>query len=260
MTRVFFFSLFFFIYAQNCSAQGTERYGIWQDSGYSLSYLRWVVPQPRCSVLILGGIHGNEPAGSVAATTFLEHWKKQPEALSVNITLIPRCNLFGLLNDSRLNREQLDLNRQFRQSTCVEIRIIQEIAKQFQPYDLFLDLHEDGWASGCYVYEMVQPGLEAFQSSIFEHYPESFLPIDLEGNRTYFQKAVGGVASYGKQFYQISQLPGVPWSSMMWASFSLRTPYSYTLETPKQFAMEQRQETAHYLAKILIQKVLRQKE
>ncbi len=61
-------------------------------------------------VLMLGGVHGNEPEGVIAAkglkAKFLDSFD-----FSLKITLIPEFNIDGILRKSRLNGNEVDLNR-----------------------------------------------------------------------------------------------------------------------------------------------------
>lgn len=61
-------------------------------------------------VLILGGVHGNEIEGTTAALGLLDYFSKQYN-FQLNLTLIPQFNIDGVLNQSRLNGNGVDLNR-----------------------------------------------------------------------------------------------------------------------------------------------------
>lgn len=61
-------------------------------------------------VLILGGVHGDEPEGVVASVGLFEKWCECfPYRLCA--TLIPMFNVEGVLNKNRLNSRGVDLNR-----------------------------------------------------------------------------------------------------------------------------------------------------
>lgn len=61
-------------------------------------------------ILILGGVHGDEPEGVVAARGLLEVFRKKFQ-LHLNITLIPEFNPEGVLLKTRGNSNKVDLNR-----------------------------------------------------------------------------------------------------------------------------------------------------
>ena len=91
----------------------------------------------------------------------------------------------------RHNKNRVDLNRQFRGEAQAEIFLIKKIAKKQGPYQVILDLHEDGSAPGAYLYEFTCLKISPFKGNkIFDGYPEHLTPIDLKGNHTYFQKAI----------------------------------------------------------------------
>lgn len=60
--------------------------------------------------LILGGVHGDEPEGVVAAKGLLEIFRENFD-LGLNITLVPEFNPEGILNKNRTNSRGVDLNR-----------------------------------------------------------------------------------------------------------------------------------------------------
>jgi len=61
-------------------------------------------------ILVLGGVHGDEPEGVVAAQKLLEIcWKSF--AYKLNLTLVPQFNLDGILKGTRGNARGVDLNR-----------------------------------------------------------------------------------------------------------------------------------------------------
>lgn len=63
-----------------------------------------------CHVLIIGGVHGDEPEGVVAARGLLQDFL-QDFSFNLNITLIPEFNPEGVLNKTRGNSQLVDLNR-----------------------------------------------------------------------------------------------------------------------------------------------------
>jgi len=103
--------------------------------------------QPGPTVLITGGVHGNEPAGALAAEQ-IRHWKLARGRLIV----VPRINQLGLKADTRWyppernNRPLRDPNRNYPTAEQQQPRTaLAEGVWQFiltvQP-DLVVDLHE----------------------------------------------------------------------------------------------------------------------
>jgi len=103
--------------------------------------------EPGPTVLITGGIHGNEPAGSHAADQ-IRHWPIERGRLIV----VPRVNRAGLkagtrwLPEFRDDEGLRDLNRNFPKAERTEAmtplaRALWEFLKEQKP-DLVVDLHE----------------------------------------------------------------------------------------------------------------------
>jgi protein MpaA len=65
-------------------------------------------------VLILGGIHGDEPASARLVTQLVSHLENHPEdGAGRRVVLIPRANPDGLAAGTRANAHGVDLNRNF---------------------------------------------------------------------------------------------------------------------------------------------------
>ncbi len=60
--------------------------------------------------LLLGGVHGDEPEGVVAARGLVEFFRISYE-LGINLTIVPEFNPEGVLNKTRGNSNLVDLNR-----------------------------------------------------------------------------------------------------------------------------------------------------
>lgn len=67
-------------------------------------------PEKKAHVLIIGGVHGDEPEGVVAARGLLEVFRQKYQ-LDLNITLVPEFNPEGVLLKTRGNSNKVDLNR-----------------------------------------------------------------------------------------------------------------------------------------------------
>src|SRR5690348_9461797 len=61
-------------------------------------------------VLILGGVHGNEVEGPIAAFGLLKHFACAFD-YNLRLTLVPTFNLEGVLAQNRHNSRGVDLNR-----------------------------------------------------------------------------------------------------------------------------------------------------
>lgn len=61
-------------------------------------------------VLVLGGVHGDEVEGVIAAHALLEHFDRSFD-YKLQLTLVPAFNLDGVLARTRVNARGVDLNR-----------------------------------------------------------------------------------------------------------------------------------------------------
>ncbi len=103
------------------------------------------VPQKKCqTVLLAGGIHGNEPAGVYAIVSFLkdavEHYRNH-----CNIIAFPCMNPSGFEDATRLTASGNNINRLFgTNASQQEVRVIEDWLTTFEAHvRLVLDLHED---------------------------------------------------------------------------------------------------------------------
>lgn len=62
-------------------------------------------------VLVLGGVHGDEPEGVEAATGLLGRWIQNGFPFQLRLTLVPAFNPDGVIRATRLNGRGVDLNR-----------------------------------------------------------------------------------------------------------------------------------------------------
>ena len=108
------------------------------------------------SILITGGIHGDEPAGPVSVLRFLE--RDNTHLLGrFKFLILPCINPYGYVHNTRENRQGVDLNRSFEEAGIVEVDIVKETVKG-QRFDFCIDFHEDWEATGVYLYEGQRDG------------------------------------------------------------------------------------------------------
>ena len=119
--------------------------------GVDLLGLRRHVPRPAHRIYISTGIHGDEPAGPLAARELLKENTWPPNA---DVWLCPCLNPTGFPLSTRVAASGLDLNRDYRHLRTEEIRAHVAWLEQQPVFDLCLCLHEDWEAHGFYVYEL----------------------------------------------------------------------------------------------------------
>jgi murein peptide amidase A len=107
-------------------------------------------PQPF-RVYLSTGIHGDEPAGPLAALRLIRdnQWSAHAE-----IFLLPCLNPIGFASNKRENGHGVDLNRDYLQPKTLEIRAHIAWLERQAGFDLSLCLHEDWESHGFYLYEL----------------------------------------------------------------------------------------------------------
>jgi len=104
------------------------------------------------TVLLTGGMHGEEPAGVEGVLRWLEsdRWRKYP----VNWLVFPCINPYGWERNQRRNRQNRDINRQFcRRTNTPEAELIKRLVNG-RRFEFSFEFHEDVDATGFYLYEL----------------------------------------------------------------------------------------------------------
>ncbi len=108
-------------------------------------------PQLSTRVYLSTGIHGDEPAGPLAALRLLQQNQWPPNA---ELWFCPCLNPMGFVLNRRENDQGVDLNRQYRHLEAAETRAHIAWLERQPQFDLCLCLHEDWESHGFYVYEL----------------------------------------------------------------------------------------------------------
>ena len=94
-------------------------------------------------ILFIGGVHGNEPAGSYALNKIIEDYNNNKFKIKKGtLIILPNINKFGLLFNSRYNfsLKNRDINRNFlKNPKGFHANFIRNYSKQA---DIVIDLHE----------------------------------------------------------------------------------------------------------------------
>lgn len=179
---------------------------------------------PAGRVYISTGIHGDEPAGPVAARQLVQ---ENAWPADLDLWLCPCLNPQGFLHNCRENHQGLDLNRQYLEPTALETRAHITWLERQPSFDLCLCLHEDWESRGFYVYELNPDHRPSLAEHMVRRVAE-VCPIDLSDSIE------------GRPAQQGIIRPSVdPRSRPDWPeSFFLlthKTRLSYTLEAPSDF-------------------------
>lgn len=185
--------------------------------------------QPATRIYISAGIHGDEPAGPLAALKLIQENRWPPNA---EIFLLPCLNPIGFTLNSRGNAGGADLNRDYRnsqeQETFAHIAWLERQPK----FDLYLCLHEDWEAHGFYLYEQNPDGKISRAEKIIEAVKE-ICPIDPNEN------IEGRPAKNGIIRPNILPQERPDWPEALYL-ISHKSRQGYTLEAPSDFELPTR--------------------
>ncbi len=119
---------------------------------------------------VFAGIHGDEPAGTLAVQELASWARRKPAELSgYAMHLFPVCNPTGQRAGTRHSRTGLDLNREFwNGSDQPEVRAL-EAELRAGRFDVIIALHEDDTSDGLYGFagdtalsrQVLEPALKA---------------------------------------------------------------------------------------------------
>jgi len=185
--------------------------------------------QPSTRLYLSTGIHGDEPAGPLAARRLLQE-NRWPENL--DLYLCPCLNPMGFALNRRENDKSLDLNRDYRHFKSDEVRTHVKWLERQPDFALTLCLHEDWESHGFYVYELNPDQRPSLSETIVEAVAR-VCPIDLspliEG-----REAKGGIINPN-----LDPNSRPEWPEAFWL-LQNKTRQSYTLEAPSDFPLETR--------------------
>lgn len=180
-------------------------------------------------VYLSSGIHGDEPAGPLAVLKLFQQ-NQWPDDLG--LWIIPCLNPGGFLLNRRENEEGVDLNRDYRSPKTALVRAHMAWLNQRPRFDLTLLLHEDWESSGFYLYEL-NPELKPSISDAMINKVKEVCPIDTS------PAIEGRPASNGIICANPDLMKRPDWPEAFFLVHH-KTPVSYTLEAPSDFALSTR--------------------
>lgn len=135
------------------SAPGTQHQIFFEGSDYELNVYHVKGRQPGKTLLIIGGIQGDEPGAYLSADLYPDLMLKQG-----NLIVVPRANLKSVILGER--GPDGDMNRQFHDEAepGPMTEVVSKLKELMGQADLFLHLH-DGWGfhSPTYINEQRNP-------------------------------------------------------------------------------------------------------
>ena len=182
------------------------------------------------SLYLSAGIHGDEPAPCWA----LLKWAKENAYAfeKIPVLIFPCLNPWGLLNNSRKDRDGNDLNRVWSKKVPPLVREILDRTRNL-PFCLSLHLHEDFDANGIYLYEPYLGGLNDCWADKILSAGKEVLPLDTR------KKIDGRKAHKGIIRPRINNPPSDGYPEALYFA-KMRENRNFTLETPSEESFQDR--------------------
>jgi hypothetical protein len=185
--------------------------------------------KPEARIYLSTGIHGDEPAGPLAALRLLQANRWPPEA---ELWLLPCLNPDGFVLNVRGNADGLDLNRDYRHRESGEVTAHVRWLERQPRFNLYLCLHEDWESHGFYLYEQNPDNRPSLAGKMIAAAKE-VCPIDLSDN------IEGRPASGGIIRPILSPQDRPDWPEAFYL-ISHKARQGYTLEAPSDFPLPTR--------------------
>jgi len=186
-------------------------------------------PRPSTRVYISTGIHGDEPAGPLAALRLLQE-NQWPE--NVDLWFCPCLNPLGFALNSRENSKGIDLNRDYLKPVADEITAHIAWLQRQPNFDLCLLLHEDWESHGFYLYEQNPENRRPLAEPIIEAVSK-VCPVDPN------ELIEGRPAKNGIIRPNLDPKTRPQWPEAFYL-ITYKTRQSYTLEAPSDYPLETR--------------------
>jgi protein MpaA len=190
---------------------------------------RRLTKSARNRVYLSTGIHGDEPAGPLAALQLLQEDRWPADTA---IWLCPCLNPTGFPLNRRENFRGIDLNRDYRHFKSEEARAHVDWLQRQPRFDITLCMHEDWESRGFYVYEVNPDQRPSLAGKIVEAVAK-VCPIE-SARRIDNWPAENGVIRPNVNLAERPQ-----WPEALYL-ITQKTRLGYTLEAPSDFPMPAR--------------------
>jgi hypothetical protein len=186
-------------------------------------------PERGARIYISAGIHGDEPAGPLAALKLIQEnrWPATAE-----IYLLPCLNPLGFVLNRRENAGGIDLNRDYRNPKAAENRAHIAWLERQAKFDLYLCLHEDWESHGFYLYEQNPDGKVSLADQMIVAVKE-VCPVELS------EIIEGRAAQGGIVRPNLAPQERPDWPEALYL-ISHKSRQGYTLEAPSDFSLTTR--------------------
>jgi len=192
-------------------------------------FLRRPNSAARFNVYISAGMHGDEPAGPLAALRLLQEDLWPDDAA---LWLCPCLNPTGFPLNTRENAAGIDLNRDYRHQQSPEVRAHVDWLQRQPRFDITLCLHEDWESNGFYVYELNPDNRPSFAETILKAAAQ-FCPVDTSPVIENWPAQNGVIRP------NVNPAERPQWPEALYL-ITNRTRQSYTMEAPSDFPLPAR--------------------
>ncbi|HXT13547.1 MAG TPA: M14 family metallocarboxypeptidase [Candidatus Angelobacter sp.] len=180
-------------------------------------------------VYISTGIHGDEPAGPLAALRLLRENQWPP---NLDLWFCPCLNPLGFALNSRENSKGIDLNRDYLKPVAEEITAHIAWLQRQPNFDLCLLMHEDWESHGFYLYEQNPENRRVLAEPMIEAVSQ-VCPVDPN------ELIEGRPARNGIIRPNLDPKSRPQWPEAFYL-ITYKTRQSYTLEAPSDYPLETR--------------------
>lgn len=187
--------------------------------------------QRSTKIYLSAGIHGDEPAGPLAALRLLQENRWPAD---VELWICPCLNPMGFVLNRRENADGKDLNRDYRHLETAEVRAHVAWLEHQPVFDLCLLLHEDWESHGFYLYEQNPDNRLTLAETMIANVTQ-ICPIDRS------EKIEGRPANGGIIRPNLDPTQRPQWAEAFYL-IMYKTRLSYTLEAPSDFPLSMRVE------------------
>jgi len=198
---------------------------------HDLHFLRTKGLGATGGIYISAGIHGDEPAATEALITWAENNVGRLHRLP--LLLLPCLNPWGLVNNTRVNEDGVDLNRLFHRDDQPVVSAVKQLAAPYQ-FAAAMTLHEDYDGQGFYLYDVARA--KPFWGEALLEVARAHIVIEgrasIDGRKIakgVFRRSRLDMKRMGRMGH-----PEAIWLHLHHAERAL------TIETPSEFALEQR--------------------
>ena len=207
-------------------------------------------------VLITGGVHGDEPAGTYAALDLLLDPQTENYFSEFTLHVFPCMNPWGYERHTRENAETIDLNRGFKES--IEGTECKLFAKKLGELDLkytfTMDMHEGSQSAewkdfalsenpnGAWLYESCRDHSIRMGRPMIEAVRKEFDVCDFD--MVYDDVCSDGLISYPEDMKSADYATQDSFDAFLWKHY---TEQSFTAETIEDWPMEDRVRAHHLL-------------